>query len=200
MRGATLSVLAMAAAVLGAAAETPSMQTKDGHVLVSSGGVLTNMTDSVSATRVGSLFTDQSKINSVAKEQTANVQRRADGNLADLMKQLITNYGENTKAVTSMARDIVTGFGQIRDIINETSQGDAGTKGTGLPWNPIATPAVPLSDAGGAAVRIFFPTGAQLVSHPSVKQYQCQFTMLDGKGQLTKEVRKSAKVAAETAR
>ena len=92
MRGATLSVLAMAAAVLGAAAETPSMQTKGGHVLVSSGGVLTNMTDSVSATRVGSLFTDQSKINSVAKEQTANVQRRAEGNIADLMKQLITNY------------------------------------------------------------------------------------------------------------
>ena len=75
-----------------------------------------------------------------------------------------------------------------------------GTKATGLPWNPIATPAVPLSDAGGEPVRIFFPTGAQLVSHPSVKQYQCQFTMLDDKGQLTKEVRKSAKVAAETAR
>ena len=152
VRGSAFCALAIAAAVLGTSAEDPTMRVTDGHMMVSSGGVLTNLTDSVSATEVA--------------EQTASVQRRSDGNLGDLMKQLITNYGENTKAVASMASDLVTALEEIHDIVNETSRGGAnpqltltiqqngeGTaaKTTGLPWNPI--PALRLARQVYSSVR-----------------------------------------------
>ena len=54
-------------------------------------------------------------------EQTASVQRRADGNLGDLVKKLATSYEENTKAVTSMSSGIVTALGRIHDIVNATA-------------------------------------------------------------------------------
>ena len=93
-----------------------------------------------------------------------------------------------------------TGGGGGGGGVTIISGSGTGTKATGLPWNPIATPKIPLSDAGGVALRIFFPTGSQLVSHPDMKQRQCMFTMLDAKGKMTNEARMSAKVAAETPR
>lgn len=57
----TFRALALAAVVLAAAADNhgqlsqPSLKTQDGHVLLSSGGVVSNLTDAVSATKVTSV-------------------------------------------------------------------------------------------------------------------------------------------------
>ena len=54
----TFRALALAAVVLTAAADNhgqlsqPSLKTQDGHVLLSSGGVVSNLTDTVSATKI----------------------------------------------------------------------------------------------------------------------------------------------------
>ena len=71
-------------------------------------------------------------------EQTASVQRRADSNLGDLVKKLVTGYEENTKATNG----IIVALGQIHDVVNATAVVGSVTiqqndQATGLPWNPI---------------------------------------------------------------
>ena len=60
------------------------------------------------------------QVASVQKE-VVSVERRADGNLGDLVKKLATSYEENTKAVTSMSSGIVAALGRIHDIVNLTA-------------------------------------------------------------------------------
>ena len=80
----------------------------------------------------------------------------------------------------------------------DEAEGDK-DKATGVAWYPLKG-AKTLSDLGGDILRVGFPVGRELMSHPDVKIYQCHFTLLDAKGSPTKDTRVSAAVAAETPR
>jgi len=157
--------------------------------------------DMASATKVKSLFDASDK---QIAEQTASVQRRADSNLGDLVKKLVTGYEENTKATNG----IIVALGQIHDVVNATAVVGSVTiqqndQATGLPWNPIPSIrlASALSDLGGDKVRVTFPPGRELIAEDSIQIYQCKFTYVDAKGKVdAKKFRFSTAVAAKHAR
>jgi len=228
MRALTLATVVLAATA-DRISKSATIKSIDGHVVVSSGGEMSNLTDTMSATKVESLFdASATKVKSLFEASDATVvgvQRRAEGNLADLVEDLATSSKENTEVVASIGAaleknteatmSIVAALVAIHDAVNasaaddgvqaeimqtiqENGEGDDKTT-TGLPWNPF--PAVrlarPLSDLGGDDVRVLFPVGRELVAEKSTKIYQCKFTFIDDDGKVDPDdFRMSVPVAA----
>jgi len=190
------------------ASSNAQIMSKNGHILANTGGLVANLTEIISGDKVNALVEGVKEEVKGVKEEVKEVERRAESDVSNLVKEL-------SKEVSGLGATLAGAIKSLEDQQNKSASESCGagtqsitftlegdgtpTKATGLPWNPIKVPTTPVSDSGGHAVRIIFPT-ARLISAPEIKIYSCQFTLLDSKGAKTKTVKVSADVAAGTER
>jgi len=216
MAATTTLGLVLALAAL-AAAKQPQLETKDGHVFITTGKSTQNVTDLLSITKAGPLFKDQEgKLNELKNSvtgQVRNVERRSTNNtktVTDLLDELTTTSKatleagratlEAGKATLDVQKSIVVQVKRLADAADaeKTSKGGGtSTKAAGAAFNPFAAS---FSSLGGDTLRVTFPKGAELIADPRVKMYACKFTYIKDKKLDTTKTRTSAAVAAETER
>jgi len=195
----------------------PQIVTEQGHVVIKTGGVDVNVTDTISGAGATKLFASQDAKLGEVDAKTDAVQRRSEKNVADLLAELIVNEKNTKDAIDTNIADLVKESAEanknskaqsaellkaMAEIAKASSASEAEgdkDKATGAAWYPLKG-AKKMSDLGGDVLRINFPVGRELIADDRVKIYQCKFTLLDAKGSPTKDTRVSAAVSAETPR
>jgi len=194
-----------AACAVAAAQSSPQIKVVNGKLLSVVGGAEYDHGDMGSKTV-------QEKLEKAGEEAAAKVRRNGE-NVADLMKEIILSNKAVATAVDDMSSDMVTALKDFAAQVNASGSSNSGgttniilgqdgggssTKASGFPWNPVANK--PLGDSGGEMFRVTFPQGMELMSEKTVDIYQCKFTLLDSKGEPTKDARWTTKASADTPR
>jgi len=217
MAATTTLGLVLALAAL-AAAKQPRLETKDGHVYITTGESTQNVTDLLSITKAGPLFKDQegkldelgraqegklTELKNAVTGQIRSVNRRSTNNtksVTDLLEELTSQGKASLEVNVAFNAAIVAQVKRLADAADAEKTSTGGgtpTKAAGAAFNPFAAS---FSSLGGDTLRVTFPKGAELIADPRVKMYQCKFTYIKDKKLDTTKTRTSAAVAAETER